>query len=1256
MLQSMIVELNEGEALPALGNKGWERVGSDGHAPYNLCDKIAKRMKAGDELVGSSFPEIFSAYFSFQAALEMGMEDAIRQWRGIVALALLQDEYEFEMCTLPFARDERVGRNRRRKATFTQIGQAYAPVGEDFFMPLDPGHGNHAPAGMHVAYFDYAPRFIFSRKLLVFPAAVREDPKGGQSIPWFNYAMGVFRDPCDVNMPVLQRDVLISRLNGVLTMTTVPNSPIHGEKLIARLTESFISDLRGEELARIHEMRTSAQMRNLWLLTTRGYFLGTYYADLGISVQMGDRSNTLESARRSVALLNTVMAVAGLPESIRRMCPKGVYLYYNGRSIAFMTDDWFWVPAGGVSDPALVSLNMSVDYQLDPTSPQFYYNCDMINKMLGMLQQAQTLDVECLNLIEKARMPAVSNLSLPDTLVDLDAPPPASLPLPAPFTHVVNPVNALPFDRSEDMMARNIYKFSRSVLSSFNATDNIDKNIMKNITFAGIKNQMGEVVDHAIPPVGEKLMDLELRGEVRIEEVRMTVRDYGDIIAEAVVEAKTPGFAGRRYIIRKSMPETKIIASDDLALSDLVIWPNVRLPKWNRYYTYFKQSNDLSSKNQLEMVVHNAAQSQEAQVITQQVAINGAVAENTWQIASSPFFPKIVSFRVLLPAGRCTVGCFFADDGRFAGPPVVMAKTVGIGLDFGTSNTIGAMEIDGMYRTIQLEDSVYLHKHIIRDTETETNMLREFVCDAALKVAGGISTALEVTDGNSFGQMTVEGVERTQIFNDGHICHSTRDFNERDAIVTGLKWGDGKGLTPTHKAAMRLFLRQVMLQYSLIAAINQGTKINWRITFPNTSSFDVQGFKTCVLDSAKWVAATTGIELGTVELFTESQAAGAFFIAAGVTALGDGFLCADVGGGSTDVSLWLDDLHKPQREFSVIIGGKNILTEAIYKGFLMSHQRNDQTCAEQDFLVRAVNVHAASADETLKSIAAKDLSRITMLREMVARQSGSADTMPEAFSLIVDLLCANHSQDLMEQFRLGGSACPSVYESIRFNFASIIYLIAENARRFSQATGRALNTGGLMRLFFAGNGGRLYKWLTPQDQSLVRQVFDVVYATRTAEDALQMCANPKTEVAMGVHKLDSALARNEVLGANRPGFNTNPFGMGSDAYGMPASNPYVQNNPFAMTNAGAADRPAPENTIEVPGRQERVLEFLSIYSFLTRAPWLMPYVDENGNCSDMMTIVGKLNAFDEGINDEVALSECFKRVFAVWYWRQGGRV
>ena len=37
-----------------------------------------------------------------------------------------------------------------------------------------------------------------------------------------------------------------------------------------------------------------------------------------------------------------------------------------------------------------------------------------------------------------------------------------------------------------------------------------------------------------------------------------------------------------------------------------------------------------------------------------------------------------------------------------------------------------------------------------------------------------------------------------------------------------------------------------------------------------------------------------------------------------------------------------------------------------------------------------------------------------------------------------------------------------------------------------------------------------------------------------------------------------------------------------------------------------------------------------------------------------MTIIGKLNAFDGGVSDEVALSECFKHVFNVWYW--GGHV
>ena len=233
MLESMIVELNAGEALPTLSRKGWERVGSDGNAPFNLCEKIAKRMKAGDALISSSFPEIYSNYFSFQAALEMGMEDAVRQWRGMTALALLQDEYPFEVNTLTLAANDRPGRPR---SDFSAIGCDYAPAGEDFFLPADAAHGNFAPAGMQVGCFDGAPRLIFSRRLLVFPAAVRPDPKGARNIPWFHYPTGLFRDPCDAQLPVLQRDVLVSRLTGVLTMTQMPNSPVFGEKLIWRRT------------------------------------------------------------------------------------------------------------------------------------------------------------------------------------------------------------------------------------------------------------------------------------------------------------------------------------------------------------------------------------------------------------------------------------------------------------------------------------------------------------------------------------------------------------------------------------------------------------------------------------------------------------------------------------------------------------------------------------------------------------------------------------------------------------------------------------------------------------------------------------------------------------------------------------------------------------------------------------------------------------------------------------------------------------
>ena len=139
------------------------------------------------------------------------------------------------------------------------------------------------------------------------------------------------------------------------------------------------------------------------------------------------------------------------------------------------------------------------------------------------------------------------------------------------------------------------------MLSDFNLTDNVNRDIMKNVNFSAIYNEAGEVVDHAVPPVGEALMQLELRGEVTIQDLRMTARDYGDIVVDITVESHAPGFAARRYIIRKSMPETRVIVSEDVALSDLVVWPNVRLPKWKCYYTYFKQSNGGAGRNPLEM-------------------------------------------------------------------------------------------------------------------------------------------------------------------------------------------------------------------------------------------------------------------------------------------------------------------------------------------------------------------------------------------------------------------------------------------------------------------------------------------------------------------------------------------------------------------------------------------------------------------------------------------------------------------------------
>ena len=101
-------------------------------------------------------------------------------------------------------------------------------------------------------------------------------------------------------------------------------------------------------------------------------------------------------------------------------------------------------------------------------------------------------------------------------MVDLDSPPPVEIPLPAPFDGVINPVTALPFERSDDLVADSLYKFNRSEMSSFNLTDNVNPDIIKNVNFSAIRNEVGQIVDHAVPPIGDRIMQLEVAGEVKI--------------------------------------------------------------------------------------------------------------------------------------------------------------------------------------------------------------------------------------------------------------------------------------------------------------------------------------------------------------------------------------------------------------------------------------------------------------------------------------------------------------------------------------------------------------------------------------------------------------------------------------------------------------------------------------------------------------------------------------------------------------------
>ena len=325
----------------------------------------------------------------------------------------------------------------------------------------------------------------------------------------------------------------------------------------------------------------------------------------------------------------------------------------------------------------------------------------------------------------------------------------------------------------------------------------------------------------------------------------------------------------------------------------LEIWPNFRTPDWKVYYTYF-----------------NKAQQDTFYV-------------EPFPTAGSPEDVKITKTSAFPEAMICKYKDPKVSNPEDAGflfikaPPVTVhgaVKTWNVGIDFGTSSTT-------VYRT-ELPDGgpsapVTLKDRLLQITDSGD--LRSLVQDDFLSNQDEETPLFSLFQENSIGIPPKDGIKPLE---DGRIYFVFEDSELQGNVFSNLKWS----ALAVDRKRTQAYLEQICLQCAAEAAANSVSEINWRFSYPIAfSNTDTANFGSICKTAANNIS-ETGFQIANVSIETESIVTAKFF-GGKFGGFADGAVCIDIGGETSDISIWQDNTLCWQT--SVRFAGRHIFLDLL---------------------------------------------------------------------------------------------------------------------------------------------------------------------------------------------------------------------------------------------------------------------------------------------------------------------------------------
>ena len=351
----------------------------------------------------------------------------------------------------------------------------------------------------------------------------------------------------------------------------------------------------------------------------------------------------------------------------------------------------------------------------------------------------------------------------------------------------------------------------------------------------------------------------------------------------------------------------EIIEIDNVPV--LEIWPNFKKSDWQVYYTYFTSP-----------------------VPDMFYAVPDAPHVSQQTVGSKPNIEKEITKTSLFPT---VMICKYKDvdnsDYEDAGILLITVpnqlpdgeRTWNIGIDFGTSGT--TVYINDINDQQSEPYALELGNYLLQVTESEEYRVRLYDDFFPPKSEPVQTPFLSLFQYFSENKKTLEPLLNGHI----HFISNYKAFQNAQQIFTDLKWSSN----PDDRIRARVFLEQLCLQCSAEAATQRVGKINWQFSYPIAfSEDDIKDFRKIWQGITERCSTATGLQRSEVRSEPESIAAAKFFASTrqsknATGAFAHGAVCIDIGGETSDISIWQHD--KLYWQASLRLAGRRFLLDIL---------------------------------------------------------------------------------------------------------------------------------------------------------------------------------------------------------------------------------------------------------------------------------------------------------------------------------------